>query len=257
MVYFFVLVLGLFFGSFGYSLYLRIPAEISLIKRSYCFGCNKKLNVFELLPIISYIFLRGKCSKCHVSIGLYSIIAELSGALLALLVFYNIPYLYEFIFWFLIWFLLIVNSMIDVKHYWLDARLLLTALILSFLGFGIFYPYHLEDATVGLLFGAGFFYFIRFFYNTLFNKEGLGEGDIALIGIVGFLVTWKNLLIVIFLSAFLAIFVVLIIRIINKTKWELPVPFGIFITGSGFLVWFFPQFGVTVRFFINNLLYYF
>ncbi|MBL0691359.1 MAG: prepilin peptidase [SAR324 cluster bacterium] len=247
VLYVFIITFGLFLGSFGYSLFLRIPADISLLKSSYCPNCKQRLKFYSLIPIFSYLFLRGKCHSCSVSIGKEYLLWELGGAMLAVVVFLKSTSLLEFFLWYMIWFLLFVNSLIDLKHYWLSSYLMLAGLVFGISQLLIFRRFELVDSVIGMLGGAGAFYFIRFIHNSLRQKEALGEGDVTLFGIIGLSLTWQSLVIISYLSAGSAIVAILLLGLINKRALNQPLPFAIFIIGASFLVWFFPG--------LNNLFF--
>ena len=86
IIYVIIFIMGAFIGSFASLAVYRIPIkEDILIKHSYCPNCNEKLTIKDLIPIFSYIFLRGKCSHCGEKIRLrYLILELLSGALFLL-----------------------------------------------------------------------------------------------------------------------------------------------------------------------------
>ena len=131
--YFFVLVIGLIFGSFLNVLIYRIPLEISLLSpaRSSCPKCQSPIKWYENIPIISYIFLNQKCSNCSKPISaMYPFIELLTGLLTALL---YTKYLFnlELIVIVLLFYNLIVLSIIDLRFKSVPDYLLILAILLA------------------------------------------------------------------------------------------------------------------------------
>ncbi|MCX7834621.1 MAG: prepilin peptidase [bacterium] len=84
-IFLFVIIFGLILGSFANVLIWRVPRKLSIIKpKSHCPKCNHLLKWYENIPILSYLFLKGKCSNCHTSISFRYPMVELATVGLAL-----------------------------------------------------------------------------------------------------------------------------------------------------------------------------
>ena len=81
-LYAIIFIIGTLFGSFYTLAVYRIPKNIDIIKKhSYCPNCNHKLGFFELIPVLSYIFLGGKCKNCKQKIRIRYLLLELLGGI--------------------------------------------------------------------------------------------------------------------------------------------------------------------------------
>ena len=117
MFYFFVFVLGAVVGSFLNVVILRLNTGQSIVSgRSKCFSCAKKLRWYELLPVISFIFLRGKCSACKTKISWqYSLVETITGIIFVLL-FQQSQNIFSFGFFILTFSFLIIIAVYDYRH---------------------------------------------------------------------------------------------------------------------------------------------
>ena len=179
---------GAVIGSFLNVLIFRYNSGFSLGGRSICFSCSKKLCFFELIPIFSFIFLRGRCSKCKAKISWQYLIVEFSTALIFLALFFKFGLNFETIFFQAVSSLLIMIFVYDLKHKIIpDGPVYFLALI-SFLkiffdfGFGAFVFPELEKILSGPILAAPFFLL------WLFSRgKWMGLGDAKLMLGLGFL----------------------------------------------------------------------
>lgn len=212
-VYFFVFIFGTLIGSFLNVVILRSNTGMPIFaakERSRCFSCGKKLRAYELVPIFSFLFLRGKCSKCKSKISWQYPLVEFITALIFLSIFIKNEYLLSTspaqflilsIFHLVVWSILIVITFYDLKHKIILNGLIYTLIVLTFLGF-IFLPilgitpnsFFSSFSSFGLLdFLAGPI-FAAFFFSLWFFSKGkwIGLGDAKLVLAVGLLLGFIN-----------------------------------------------------------------
>ena len=91
MIVAYAALFGLAFGSFVNAAIDRIPRGISLIGRSHCDGCSRALRAWELIPVLSYAMLRGRCGTCDGTIGLRTPLVEVACALSSAAAFATLP----------------------------------------------------------------------------------------------------------------------------------------------------------------------
>ena len=238
-LYITVFIIGLIFGSFLNVLIHRLPLGISLIKPlgSSCSHCNYRIKWYENLPIVSYLFLKGKCSNCSNPISIAYPLVELTTALVTLLLYMNYWLNWELIATIALFYTLIVLSLIDLKYKAVPDYLLIVAVILAiFVG----------DLMYILIFAGGFallelaitFYIQNVKAKITKNKEletqsALGEGDIPIAGVIGGLLGLHLGISAIFLATLLAL-LLSIYNLLSKKEIETPfIPFlslGLFIT---------------------------
>lgn len=261
MELFIVFIFGILIGSFLNVVILRIPKDESIIfTPSHCYNCNTPLKSWHNIPILSWMFLRGKCSFCNSKISVqYPIIELLSGLIfLVLAAKYGINFPIILIgFSFL---MLLALSMIDFKYKMVPDSLNLLALV-----FAIFGAWSIDGILVNfqnaLLFAGGFT-LLRFTLSYLLTSsahrrakktitpwtknyhtypfiEAMGEGDIMVAATMGALLGIELTLVAIFLSALLALPVMMALR--NRSVEEQRVPFVPFLALATLIVYIFDS----------------
>lgn len=109
-------LLGAIFGSFINALSYRFNTGRGMGGRSYCDTCGHVLGVFDLVPVLSYIFLRGRCRYCRSKISVQNPIVEVVAASLAVSVYLSEQTLLAASFWFVVWMVLLFVVVYDLKH---------------------------------------------------------------------------------------------------------------------------------------------
>ena len=185
LIFFFIL--GTVIGSFLCVVGLRLPKNIDFVKgKSRCDACGHELHFYELIPIFSYIFLRGRCLKCHKKIDSIIPISEILGGLLFSTAYYLFGFSYNLVIALLIAALFIIIVTTDVTYYIIPDEIIITFsilfLIVEFLSGGI------KNVGMHLLTGILLFiimYLIMLLGEKLFKKESLGGGDVKLLFLFG------------------------------------------------------------------------
>jgi len=249
-------LLGLLLGSFLNVVILRIPREESIVFiPSHCTSCNTPLKPWHNIPLFSWVFLRGKCAFCQEKISIQYPIIELISALIFLIISLKYGFNLPMLFTALSFLMLLALSMIDFKYKMVPDSLNLLAIIFAIFGAwsiqGIFL--NLQNA---LLFAGGFT-LLRFSlsyiltssaqrvakktqtswtknYHTYPFIEAMGEGDIMVAATMGAILGVQLTLVAIFLSALLALPVMLSLR--KRSVEEQRVPFVPFLAIATFIV---------------------
>jgi prepilin signal peptidase PulO-like enzyme (type II secretory pathway) len=220
-------IFGAILGSAASAFAYRIKYNKSYIfGRSECPHCKKQLSVFELIPIFSFLALRGKCSKCKKRISLhYPLIEIVFGSYLFLL-----SYLYllgniceiQFIIYSVLGFALIVIVISDLLFLEIPDFMQIILLILSAINvlFGYINPF---VAIFSALFSATFFYLI-FKYG---QEKKMGFGDVKLAFNLGFFFNFFQFIIIVIFSSFLGIiFGIIYAKLKSKEINKVRVPLG-------------------------------
>lgn len=227
----FLFILGLYFGSFFTKIGYRLPnSKSSVGNRSKCTNCNHDLGILETIPLLSYIFLRGKCKHCRGKISIIYPFFELLTAILFVMCYFvfkdEYPETLNIIFALLFISSLIIIMICDIKYMIIPNEILLFfGIILVILKVYIIYKLDNNltfiDKGYELLFiildGIKMFiimYIIRLIGNLIFKKESMGGGDIKMMSYIALIIGWKMSVVVVFLGSFLA----LPISIINMYK---------------------------------------
>jgi leader peptidase (prepilin peptidase)/N-methyltransferase len=235
IIYIIIFVIGVCIGSFLNVVIYRIPKRENIAyPPSHCPKCNAKLKPWHNIPIISYIFLKGKCAYCNEKISIRYPVIELLTGIIAVLVYKKMGIdIYSTII-FIIFALLLALSMIDFDYKAVPDSLNLLALTLSFFSS----PDILENFKNALILMGGMSA-IRYYVSFFIKKEAMGEGDIILAGTMGGLLGIKLSLFAIFIASFIAIFPSLYNRIFKK---DFELPFIPFLALGTFIVWYFNNY---------------
>lgn len=225
---------GSILGSFYNVVGLRVPENQSIVKpRSHCKHCKHTLSYLELIPILSYVFLGGKCRRCKESVSaLYPAVELLTGTLFAaaplilgwtseLIVAWTLVSLMVIIFVSDYKYMIIPNKILFLFGVILTAERILIPLS----------PWW--DSLVGGVLG-----FLLLLFIAVISKGGMGGGDIKLYSVIGIALGVKLVLLSFFLATLFGAFLGGIGMLLGVVKKGKPIPFGPFI-GMGTLIAYF------------------
>ncbi len=254
-------IFGLLFGSFLNVVILRIPKEESVVfEGSYCYSCGNKLKPWHNIPLLSWLFLRGRCAFCKATISIQYPLVELASALLFAAIAYKYGLSLPAFFIAQSFLMLLALSVIDFKYKMVPDSLNILAILFAI--FGAWSPAgFLLNLNNALLFAGGFT-LLRFFLSyyltssvyraglktkTAWNKhydrtpflEAMGEGDIMVAATMGALLGVKLTLVAIFLSALLALPIMLLVM--KRSREEQRVPFVPFLALATFIVFLYDS----------------
>lgn len=223
---------------------LEIPEQpkFSISKpRSACPHCGHKITALENIPVISYLFLRGKCSSCQAKISpRYPLIEALTGLLIGL-VSWKFGYSSLTLFAWLFTFALIALTFIDF-----DTQLLPDDITLPLSWLGLFVNLNsgftdLKSAVIGAIAGYLILWSIYWIFKLVTGKEGMGYGDFKLLAAIGAWFGWQLLPAVILLSSIVGVIIGVGLIIYAKRGREVPMPFGPFLALGGIAALFYGQ----------------
>ena len=232
-------ILGLVFGSFFCCVGLRLSKNEKFInERSVCDNCGHILAWYDLIPVFSYIFLKGKCRYCHTKVGIINPFIEVVSGVLFALSYYSFGISLELVLALNIVALSMIIFVSDLTYMIIPDEVIIffsvVFIILEFMMGG------LKGLGLSLISGASLFLFIYLLMklgSVLFKKESLGGGDVKLLFVLGLVLDPFLGLITIFLASFIALPVSLYLLYKNK---EHMIPFGPFIL-IAFLIIFFSK----------------
>jgi len=224
-----VFVIGLVIGSFSNVCIYRVPRNESLISPgSHCPQCNKPIQFYDNIPVISYMILQGKCRYCSKQIPFqYPLVELLTGLLyISFYLFFGLQ-LVTFVYM-LLGTVLIIITFIDLKE-----KIIPDILSYPFMIIGFLFSFFREDLTpmnsfLGILAGGGSLLLVAVAGTYLFKKEAMGGGDVKLAAMIGAFLGWQLTLLSLFFGFFLGAIIGIIILVLSKGKSEI-VPFGPFI----------------------------
>lgn len=232
LFYLFIFLFGVTIGSFLNVVIYRVPQGISIAKgRSYCPACNNTLKSYDLIPILSYLFLKGRCRFCKVSIpARYPLIELLTGVIAVLIVHFNGLYISTLVI-FILAAILISIAVVD-----LDTMTIPDSLILSILPVAVAFLF--IDTNIGFLSRViGFFAISLPMYGSLyFIEDAFGGADIKLFALLGFILGWQKILLTFFIAVVLAAVIsILMLKIMKEDYKGKHVPFGPYICMGAFI----------------------
>ncbi len=223
----FAFILGALWGSFGNVVILRQPKGESVVKpRSRCPQCSQGIKWYDNVPIFAWFWLRGKCRACGNKISFRYPLVELITASLFLAVYlkYGMSW-YTLELLFFVWGL-VVCSFIDLDHMILPDVFTLSGIVLGLVGAALNPERDFLGAFAGVIMGGGFLWAIAYLYYVLRKEEGMGGGDIKLLGWIGAVLGWTSIPFVIMVSSIIGSIVGLIYAYRSKTGLKSVIPFG-------------------------------
>lgn len=228
-------IYGLIFGSFFNVVGLRVPKKESIIAPpSHCPICNHRLGVLDLIPVLSYVFLRGKCRKCKTKISAIYPFMELMTGLLFAFSYWMIGFQIELLVALLFVSLLIIITVSDIQYMLIPNKILLPfGIVLLILRF-IFPLSPWWDSLAGAMIGFGLLLFIG-----IVSKGGMGGGDIKLFFVIGLVLGTLHTVLTLFLAALIGSVIGLIILRIKGKGRKIPIPFGPSIAFAALIAYFF------------------
>ncbi len=235
MFYLAAFVLGGIWGSFCNVCIYRLPDNDSVItERSFCRSCKNKIKWYDNIPLLSFIFLRGKCRSCNNKISSQYFLVELISAVSFLFIYFIYGLSVTTLLLIILSIFFIIIFFIDLKHYIIPNELTFPLMLIGFvksfdpnLNQTIFPNY--INSLLGGFFGYAVIWLIIFFYKKVRNKEGMGLGDAKLMAVVGFWFGWASIPFTIFISSAVAL-VLVIPSLIKKTRnMSAQIPFGPYI----------------------------
>lgn len=210
------------------SLNLATPA-------SACPNCGHRLRAWENIPVISYIFLKAKCSSCGSKISLQYPLVELLTGIASLVVAYRFGVSMQTMAALALTWILFALTLIDLKK-----QLLPDNMTLPLLWFGIFIAFFdvftdLESSVIGAMAGYLILWSIYHLFKLLTKKEGMGFGDFKLLAALAAWTGYSFLPQIILVSSVVGSVAGISMLIIGKTKQQQPIPFGPFLAVAGWI----------------------
>lgn len=224
-------IAGAIIGSFLATLVVRWPQERSVAQgRSTCDGCARTLGALDLVPLLSWLAMRGRCRSCGAAIDPVHPLTEAIAALIGSVALYLSPGLSGVALALLGW-LLLPLAMLDARHFWLPHRLswilTLTGLALGGLAMrGIGLDVSAIDRAIGAAAGFAGLWLIAAVYRRVRGRDGLGGGDAPMLAGIGAWIGWTALPFVLFFAAIAGLGIALLRRANGERTAEMRLPLG-------------------------------
>lgn len=265
--FFYILIatLGLVLGSFCNVVIYRLPVMLLeewreeccgflrqtyhkptiilnlLFPRSHCPTCKKIVYWWHNIPLLSYIFLRGKCHHCKVNIALRYPLVELICSLSSLFVAMYFGITWQTAALLILTWGFVALTFIDLDHQLLPDIILYPLLWLG-LACNVFHLFtSIENAIWGAIFGYSSLWSVAFLFKVIRKKEGMGHGDFKLLALLGAWLGWQMLPIIILLSSLLGSIIGITLILCKKNEYNKPISFGPYLAVAGWLTFFYGQ----------------
>lgn len=225
MLFFIIFIYGACIGSFLNVVIYRVPNNISIARgRSYCPKCNQKIKNYDLIPILSYILLRGKCRNCKDSISIRYPLIELFTGIIAVITFVARGFSLEAVIIFLVAAILIAIAMIDF-----DTMTIQDELVIAIMPLALVMVYLQNDISILSRIIAFFEISIPMVILNCFVQDSFGGGDVKLISVCGIMLGWQNTLLAMFIAILIGGFYAIYLLVSGKSKKGAHIAFGPYI----------------------------
>ena len=230
-----VFIFGLVFGSFFNVVGLRVPIKESIVRPpSHCTNCQRQLTALDLVPVLSYVWLGGKCRSCGQKISwIYPLMELITGVLFAF-AYWKLGFTIEFFVAILLISLLVIIVVSDFAYMLIPDKVLLFFLPLLFIGRVLSPLTPWWDSFLGAVVGFGILYSI-----AVLSKGGMGGGDIKLFFLLGLVLGTLNTLLTLFIAAVIGMVVGIIVLKARQQGRKTPIPFGPSIAIAAIVVYFY------------------
>jgi leader peptidase (prepilin peptidase) / N-methyltransferase len=221
--------IGLCIGSFLNVVIYRVPIGQSIVTPpSRCRKCGYQLQWYDNIPVLSWLFLRGRCRKCGVGVSMqYPIVELITGALFVLVIWMTPPGPLLATRLILVCILIALFG-IDLEHQILPNVITLPGIAIGVL-LSLIAPPGWKDALIGVLLGGGVLYAIAGAYYLWRREEGMGMGDVKMLAMIGAFLGWKAVLVTLVLSSFAGAIIGVALMAAQRGTMKFALPFGTFL----------------------------
>ena len=248
-----ILILGASVGSFLNLVIYRLPVILRrqnhdmtspdikwsrfnlAIPRSHCIACKRNLTFLELIPILSWLAIKGKCKSCQCKISPRYPLVEILTALLTLSIIYIFGIQLKTGAILIFSWSLLALAFIDWETKFLPDQITLPLLWIGLLTNVAGTITSLPSAVIGAILGYGFLWLIYWLYKIIVKTEGMGYGDFKLLAAIGAWLGWQALPITILLSATSALLFAIIGLIRGTINRGDSIPYGPFLAFSALI----------------------
>ena len=237
-------------GSFATVIIHRLPQMVYnfdnnytlFLPRSHCPNCRSILQWWQNIPLLSWLYLRGKCFKCQVKISLIYILTELLFMLASIIFTFiygdQLSVMVALLLFLMLWCLAIIDLTHQILPDALTGALLWSGLICCMIGVG---NLNLERAVTGAIAGWVSLWMMYWLVYYCMGKEGMGYGDIKLFAGLGAWNGWELLPQLLFVATCLTLLCPLFRLLTKQDNWKNALPFGPGLAASGGGIWLVNQ----------------
>ena len=233
---FFIIFLGLVFGSFLNVIIYRLPINQSIIfPASYCPHCKNNINWLHNIPIVSFCVLKGRSNCCDHKISVRYPLVEFFSSILWVWSYYYLSNPINQVVFLIISSCLLVVFFTDLMHFFIPIELNVIIFLASLVQFLVFNTEDIKYHFFSMFLLSFYFLILMLITSYLLKRETMGYGDIILIGVVTFWLGLFDGFLIIFFASLLSIFHWLFLKIVKKSN-NIVLPFGSTISLSAILI---------------------
>lgn len=212
-----------------------LPTYNLMLPHSQCPHCDHRIRAWENIPVLSYVFLRGRCSSCRAPISKRYPLTELACGLLSAFIAWHLGFGWPACLLIVLTWGLLAMSLIDTEHQLLPDVLVLPLLWLGLIvnSFELFVSLH--DALWGAVLGYMALWSVFWLFKLITGKDGIGHGDFKLLALLGAWGGWQVLPLTILLSSLVGAVLGVILLKLRDQKTSSPIPFGPYLAIAGWI----------------------
>jgi leader peptidase (prepilin peptidase)/N-methyltransferase len=211
------------------------PTYNLMLPHSHCPHCDHSIRAWDNIPLISYVFLRGRCSNCAASISKRYPLTELACGVLSAFIAWHFGFGWPACLVLVLTWGLLAMSLIDAEHQLLPDVLVLPLLWLGLIvnSFDLFVPLH--EALWGAIAGYLVLWSVFWLFKLITGKDGMGYGDFKLLAMLGAWGGWQILPLILLLSSFVGAIIGVTLLRFRNAKTSTPIPFGPYLAIAGWI----------------------
>jgi leader peptidase (prepilin peptidase)/N-methyltransferase len=240
LFYIFIFFTGLCIGSFLNVCIYRIPTQKSIVyPGSACPSCKASIKYYDNIPIIGYIIVKGRCRYCGNPISIRYPIVEFLGGLIALSMVLKFGFTFSMLAYFIFVTALMVITFIDIDYKIIPNEISLPGIIIG-LGLSFIIPtLTFFESLVGIIIGGGSLWLVATLYMLVTRREGMGFGDVKLLGMIGAFIGWKGVIVTIFAASATGTIIGIAAMLKSRKDMKMAIPFGPFLSIGAIIYIFF------------------
>jgi len=234
--------LGALIGSFLNVCIYRLPRGESIAwPGSHCPSCGTAIKCYDNVPVLSYLWLAGRCRVCREPISIRYPLVEAVNAVGYLAILWTFGPTGAALLYALFFSALLVVTGTDLTHKIIPNVVTLPGIVLGVLGAATVLPVGLIDALLGVAVGGGVLWALAWASPYVFGKEGMGGGDIKLLAMIGAFLGWKPVLLTMMIGSLTGSVIGISLIALRFMKRDEYIPFGPFLVLGAILSMFFAQ----------------
>jgi leader peptidase (prepilin peptidase) / N-methyltransferase len=240
--YLFAVTVGALIGSFLNVCIYRLPRGESIVwPSSHCPSCGNVIEFYDNIPLLSYLWLIGRCRACRSRISIQYPIVETVNAVGYFAILWTFGLNWTTVFYAMLFSALLVVTGTDLTHRIIPNVVTLPGIVLGLVGAATVLPVGLINALLGVAIGGGILWALAWASPYLFGKEGMGGGDIKLLAMIGAFLGWKPALLTIMIGSLVGSMLGISLIALRFMKRDDYIPFGPFLVLGALLSMFFAD----------------